>query len=62
MFGTISAQKGMNSHSEQVFKPVDGGLILGIGEIEVRNDSALFKDDSGISFPEENLLRKLDNP
>ncbi len=51
--------EGMQSVMEVYFKVVDGGLIHGIGEVNVRSDTTYFPDNSQINYPESNKLSKV---
>lgn len=51
--------EGMNSISEVYFKITDKGLIHGIGEIEVKGDSAYYASPDKIIYEPKELLNKL---
>lgn len=51
--------EGMNSISEVFFKITSNGLIHGIGEIEVKGDSAYYSSPDNITYSEKDELRKI---
>ena len=51
--------EGMNSKMEIYFKFEEGKLIRGIGEIDVKNDSAFYKNVQTIGYPATETFEKV---
>ena len=51
--------EGMQSVMDVYFKVADGGLIHGIGEVNVKTDTTYFADTTQINYPEANKLLKV---
>jgi hypothetical protein len=54
--------EGISSIREVVFKVVNGELLEGQGLIEMKGDTAKFKDISKLIYPEEYRFKKTDCP
>jgi hypothetical protein len=52
--------EGMHSILEKYFKKQGDGLIHGIGDTEVKGDSAFYKNPAAINFEEKQLFTKVD--
>jgi len=52
--------EGMHSILEIYFKNQGDGLVHGIGDPEVKGDSAFYKDPAAINFEEKQLFTKVD--
>lgn len=52
--------EGMKSVSEQYFKVTPEGLIQGLGQVQVKGDSAYFSSPADLSYDPVHLLRKTD--
>jgi len=52
--------EGMHSILEIYFKKQGDGLIHGIGDTEVKGDSAFYKNPAAINFEEKQLFTKVD--
>lgn len=52
--------EGMKSISQQYFKVTAEGLIQGLGQVEVNDDSAFYSHPADLSYDPKDLLRKTD--
>ena len=52
--------EGMHSIMEIYFKKQGDGLVHGIGDTEVKGDSAFYKNPSAINYEEKQLFTKVD--
>ena len=56
----VFTSEGMNSVMDVYFKVENGAIVRGMGDVDVKGDTAYFKDPSLVTYPTSTVLKKID--